>query len=121
MDRREAPRFDLSVPVNFMWTIPGVGARSGTGTTRNASLEGLFVVTDTRPVAGSFIRLRVMLRSSFGSDLVLRARGTVVRVESAGNSTPLAGFAATTSRYVFEKLGQRAPGANGVRRDLAKS
>jgi hypothetical protein len=121
MDRREAPRFNLSVPVSFMWTIPGVGVRSGTGTTRNVSLQGLFVVTDIRPVAGSFVRLRVMLRSSSGLDLVLRARGTVLRVESAGDSTSGVGFAATTTRYVFEKLRQRASTGDSARKNSVKS
>jgi hypothetical protein len=104
MDRREDPRFNLNVPVRFLWKVPATEPRSGTGTTRDASLKGVFVFTDACPPVGSAVRLNVMLPSAAGgSELVMRAQATVVRVESTNGAKALAGFAAATKRYVIEK------------------
>jgi hypothetical protein len=104
MDRRADPRFNLNVPVQFTWKIPGVGPELGNGKTRDVSLRGVFVFADVCPPAGSAVRVNVLLPSGAGdSNLVMRARATVVRVESTEVSESGAGFAAVTKRYLLEK------------------
>lgn len=104
MDRREDPRFNLNVPVRFMWKNAGADEQSGMGRTRDISFRGVFVVADACPPAGSAIRMKVLLPSSAGgSDLVMRTRATVLRVESTDDSGSGSGFAAVTKRYALEK------------------
>jgi PilZ domain-containing protein len=104
MDRRHDPRFNLNVPVRFMWEIRGTEPQSGKGSTRDVSLRGVFVISDTCPPARSSVRLNMMLSSTDGhADLVMRVRATVVRVESTDDSASLAGFAVATKGYVLER------------------
>jgi PilZ domain len=104
MDRRYDPRFTLSVPVRFMWKLRGTEPQSGKGSTRDVSLRGGFVISDTCPPVKSPVRLNMMLPSTDGhAELVLRARATVVRVESTRDSASLVGFAVATKGCVLEK------------------
>jgi hypothetical protein len=113
MDRREDQRFNLSVPVQFDWTMQGALLHSGEGRTLNASLRGVFVVTDVCPPLGSALRLNLVLPSSAGgSALLMRAKATVVRVEAINGAGTGTGFAAATKRYILEKR-QGSEGTNG--------
>lgn len=105
-DRREALRFDLNVPVRFMWKSPGASAESGSGKTRDISFKGLFILADACPPVGSTIRAKVMLPSPGGSDLVIRIRATVLRVEPTDASEYAGGFAAVTKKYALERSHQ---------------
>jgi hypothetical protein len=103
MDRREARRFNLSVPVRFMWKNHGASAESGSGKTRDISFRGLFILADGCPPVGSTIRAKVMLPSLEGSDLFIRIRATVLRVEPTDASEYAGGFAAVTKKYALER------------------
>jgi hypothetical protein len=106
MDRREALRFNLNVPIRFMWKNHGTSAESGSGKTRDISFKGLFVLADVCPPVGSAIRGKVMLPSPGGSDLVIRIKAVVLRVEPTDVNEYAGGFAALTKKYSLERRHQ---------------
>jgi hypothetical protein len=103
MDRRKALRFNLNVPVRFMWKYHGRRAESATGETRDISFRGLFVVSDACPPVGSTIKARVTLPTPGGLDLVMRLKATVLRVEAVVADKYAGGFAALTKKYALER------------------
>lgn len=96
MDRRLHKRFDLSAPVTYSWKDqPGI-RYSGQGTTRDVSECGLFVLTDSMPPVGAAIQFEVSFSFRDDSRVQMRARGMIVRAETAGNTEKAQGFAAST-------------------------
>ncbi|MHB8616342.1 MAG: PilZ domain-containing protein [Candidatus Acidiferrales bacterium] len=96
MDRRQHTRFDLSAPVTYFWKEQGSIRRAGRGTTRDVSECGLFVVTDSFPPAGAVIEFEVSFSFRDDSQIQMKAKGEVVRVDANGNAAAVHGFAAAT-------------------------
>jgi hypothetical protein len=104
MDRRRDPRFPLEASVDFTWSSTGGQQQTAKGRTRNISLRGLFVFTDVFPAVGTVVMFNVTLPSlTEGLELVLRATGTVTRIESVESCEPPVGFAAATKKKVFKR------------------
>jgi hypothetical protein len=121
MDRREALRFNLNVPVHFIWKNNNASEEVGLGETRDISFRGLFVRCDACPPVGNTIQAKVMLPSPGGSDLVMRIRATVLRVESTDSDEYTAGFAAVTKKYALERRREERTGEQEVQEILDES
>jgi PilZ domain len=100
-ERRGARRYDLSLPV--MVRIPAQGfAETQRGRTRDISTRGLYFVIDQEPRAGCELDIMLTLPSEMtnGEDVLVKASGKIVRVESRmedGNERQ--GVAAVIVRY----------------------
>jgi hypothetical protein len=100
-ERRVARRYDLSLPI--MVRIPAQGlAETQNGRTRDISTKGLYFVIDQDVRAGSVLDIMLTLPSEMtnGDDVLVKATGKIVRVESRmedGNERQ--GVAAVIERY----------------------
>ena len=100
-ERRGARRYDLSLPV--MVRIPAQGfAGTQSGKTRDISTRGLYFVIDHDVRAGSNLDIMLTLPREMtnGDEVLVKASGKIVRVESRmedGNERQ--GVAAIIERY----------------------
>jgi len=100
-ERRGARRYDLSLPV--MIRIPTHGfAETQSGRTRDISTRGLYFVIDQDVRAGSALDIMLTLPREMtnGDEVLVKASGKIVRVESRfedGNARQ--GVAAVIERY----------------------
>ena len=100
-ERRGARRYDLSLPV--MVRIPAHGfAETQSGKTRDISTRGLYFVIDQDVRAGSNLDIMLTLPREMtnGEEVLVKASGKIVRVESRmedGNERQ--GVAAIIERY----------------------
>ena len=100
-ERRVARRYDLSLPV--MVRIPAQGsAETQSGRTRDISTKGLYFVIDQDVRAGSNLDIMLTLPKEMtnGEEVLVKASGKIVRVESRmedGNER--LGVAAVIERY----------------------
>jgi len=100
-ERRGARRYDLSLPV--MVRIPAQGlAETQSGRTRDISTRGLYFVIDFDVRAGSNLDIMLTLPREMtnGDEVLVKASGKIVRVESRledGNERQ--GVAAVIERY----------------------
>jgi hypothetical protein len=95
MDRRQHKRFDLSASVTFSWEEPEGIHGAGRGTTRDVSEYGLFVLTNSFPPMGAVIEFEMSFPFRDDSEIQMKAKGQVVRVEASG-AEMARGFAAVT-------------------------
>lgn len=100
-ERRGARRYDLSLPV--MIRIPAQGfAETQNGKTRDISTRGLYFVIDRDVIAGSALDIMLTLPSEMthGDEVLVKASGKVVRVESRmEDGSARQGVAAIIERY----------------------
>lgn len=99
-ERRNARRYDLSLPV--MVRIPSAVADSQEGKTRDISTRGLYFVVEQDLQAGSELDITLTLPSEIthGSEVFVRAAGKVVRVEPRTEARNMRlGVAAVIERY----------------------
>lgn len=94
MDRRSHLRFDLRAPVAYTWKDKE-GIRQDSGITRDVSQNGLFIIAHFAPPMGASIRFEVSFVYRDQSQIKMRAKATIVRVETADHKNGL-GFAAST-------------------------
>jgi hypothetical protein len=100
-ERRVTRRYDLSLPV--MVRIPAQGfAETQNGRTRDISTKGLYFVIDrdVRPGSNLDIMLTLPREMTNGEEVLVKASGKIVRVESRmedGNERQ--GVAAVIERY----------------------
>jgi PilZ domain len=99
-ERRNARRYDLSLPV--MVRIPAEVTDLQEGETRDISTRGLYFVVEQDMQAGSELDITLTLPSEMthGSEVFVKAAGKVVRVEprTAARNMRL-GVAAVIERY----------------------
>jgi PilZ domain len=99
-ERRNARRYDLSLPV--MVRIPAEVTDLQEGETRDISTRGLYFVVEQDVQAGSELDITLTLPSEMthGSEVFVKAAGKVVRVEprTAARNMRL-GVAAVIERY----------------------
>jgi len=100
-ERRNARRYDLSLPV--VVRIPTERANGNqTGKTRDISTRGLYFVIDQDLESGSEIDITLTLPAEIthSTEVFVRAIGKVVRVERRGEDGELRmGVAAVIERY----------------------
>jgi len=100
-ERRVARRYDLSLPVMVRIPAPG-SAGTQSGRTRDISTKGLYFVIDQDVRAGSNLDIMLTLPKEMtnGEEVLVKASGRIVRVESRmedGNER--LGVAAVIDRY----------------------
>jgi len=100
-ERRVARRYDLSLPVMVRIPTPGF-AETQNGRTRDISTKGLYFVIDQDVRAGSNLDIMLTLPKEMtnGEEVLVKASGKIVRVESRmedGNER--LGVAAVIERY----------------------
>jgi hypothetical protein len=86
--------------VDFEWIANGVSHR-GRGLTRDISSKGMFIFSDSEPPAKADVQVEVSFRppTDAPTNLQLRARSLVVRVESAASHDDIRGFAILNRSY----------------------
>jgi hypothetical protein len=99
-ERRNARRYDLSLPVMINNAAEMMGRQSGE--TRDISTRGLYFMVEQDLQAGSELDITLTLPAEMthGSEVFVRAAGKVVRVEprTEGGSARV-GVAAVIERY----------------------
>ena len=100
-ERRSARRYDLSLPIMIRILSQGF-AETQSGKTRDISTRGLYFVIDQDVRAGSELDIMLTLPREMtnGDDVMVKASGKIVRVESRiedGNARQ--GVAAVIQRY----------------------
>jgi hypothetical protein len=100
-ERRVTRRYDLSLPVMVRIPTPGF-AETQSGRTRDISTKGLYFVIDQDVRAGSNLDIMLTLPKEMtnGEEVLVKASGKIVRVESRmedGNER--LGVAAVIERY----------------------
>ncbi|MDP9338861.1 MAG: PilZ domain-containing protein [Acidobacteriota bacterium] len=99
-ERRNARRYDLSLPV--MVRIPTEVKHLQEGETRDISTRGLYFTIEQDLQAGSELDITLTLPSELthGSDVFVRAAGKVVRVDPRSEARSMRlGVAAVIERY----------------------
>jgi len=100
LERREQFRYGVRALVKFEWADEGLLQR-GQGHTRDISAKGMFVYSDITPPAKADLRVEVSFREFAISptNLQMRVRGLVIRLEPATNPGSLQGFAILNRSY----------------------
>jgi PilZ domain len=102
MDRRQRERYEVEAPVRFSWKDPKDVRQRCQGLLNDISGGGMFVSTSDSPPTGTRVHLRVALRTVFaGTELIVRAFGQVIRVESSAEAKGRSGFAVTIKKFVL--------------------
>jgi hypothetical protein len=99
-ERRNARRYDLSLPVLVRTPTQIAGLRAGE--TRDISTRGLFFIIEQDLEAGSELDITLTIPSevTHGSEVFVRAAGKVVRVEPRTEARNMrVGVAAVIERY----------------------
>ena len=99
-ERRNARRYDLSLPV--VVRVPAEVKDLQAGETRDISTRGLYFVTEQDMQAGSDLDITLTLPAELthGSDVFVRAAGKVVRVDPRTQARNMRlGVAAVIERY----------------------
>ena len=92
-DRRQAPRYELRLPVSFRWTTTKGIRCEGSGVSRDVSNAGVYVRSEHPPPPETAVKLVLVLRAQEEGDdgVHLAAEGNVVRVETGGFAIALVG------------------------------
>jgi hypothetical protein len=100
LERREQTRYGVRALVDFEWMDEGV-LRRGNGLTRDISTKGMFIHSDIKPPVKADLRVDVIFRdfASTSTNLQMRAKGLVIRVEPASEPGSQQGFAILNRSY----------------------
>lgn len=99
----------MNTAVIFNWKGPDNQRFQGEGTTRDLSVEGVFILTATCPPVNALVRVEVILPLSDGvSKAQMKADMTVLRVDHdlAGNKR--SGFSAVGKGFLLSTFSERA-------------
>jgi len=107
LERREHTRYGVRALVDFEWVDDGVTKR-GKGLTRDISTKGMFIYSDIRPPAKADLLVDVSFRevSSITTNLQMRAKGLVIRVEPAMDPESQQGFAILNRSFELREGGK---------------
>lgn len=100
-ERRNARRYDLSLPISVRFAAERVTSRQD-GKTRDISTRGLYFVVDSAMDDGCELDITLTLpaESTNGTEVLVRAHGRVIRLERrVEDGTPRMGVAAVIERY----------------------
>src|ERR1700753_1705852 len=93
VEHRRSRRFRISAPVFFCWMDEEGTLRERSGTTRDVSMVGAFIVADVVPPLGAPVGVDIYLPADVSGRVVeLHGEGKVARVEASGETG--SGFAA---------------------------
>lgn len=113
VDRRQNVRYDLVVPVTFVWKNQNGKRHRAEGYTRDLSKEGAFVVANTCPPLGSYVQIKLFLPPlKRGTNPVqMSSTARVTRVDCGERygqrAEPSSGFAIATQHFkLFNKAYQ---------------
>jgi len=86
VNQRQHNRYRLAAIVSFSWETEDHRVHYGSGTTRDCSISGAFVLSPNQLSIGSVLKMEFFLPRllAAGSGARLRTRGQVVRVEPDG-------------------------------------
>ena len=105
-EKRDNERHELELPIEVKWTDTSGGNREATGTTKNISPSGAFIVCDTPINADSSIDLHINLPVALGGFIKshISASAKVVR-DVAGPEPALAyGHGVRFNHFSFTRL-----------------
>ena len=109
VERRSAKRYRMSTAVIFRWKGPDNQRFQGEGSTRDLSVEGVYVLTPTCPPANSLVHLEVILPLSDGtSKAQMKADMTVLRVDHDIAENKRSGFSAVGKGFLLSTPSERA-------------
>jgi hypothetical protein len=103
LERREQTRYGVRALVDFEWLDSGV-VRRGHGLTKDISTKGMFIYSDIEPPAKADLRVEVSFRNitSLTTNLLMKAKGLVIRGEPATNPGSQKGFAILNRSYELQ-------------------
>jgi len=115
LERREHTRFGVRAIVDFEWTRDGIPYRAR-GLTRDISSKGMFIYSHSEPPANADLEVAVFFHSvaEAVTNIEMKARALVVRVELASNPGIYHGFALLHKSY---KLQNGTPNERRTERD----
>jgi len=100
LERRRAVRYQLEVPVVFLWENSNGNKLQAVGVTRDISEVGAFIFTNDCPAVGSHVRIEVMLIAQPGmARAILKSSMRVVRVGAGPEKFGGQGFALTGNTF----------------------
>jgi len=92
-ERRRAVRYELQVPVAFIWENAEGGKFQAEGVTRDISDVGVYVLSEKCPPMKSKVRVEVMLAQQGIAGASLKGNMWVLRVEDGPEGFDGCGFA----------------------------
>ena len=98
LERRQHTRYGVRARVNVRWQDEGILYR-GSGVTRDISSNGMFIYSESLPLAKADVEVEVSFPSGGESTLRMRARALVIRVERETDPETHKGFAVLNRSY----------------------
>ena len=93
MERRQAIRYRLNVPVVFSWESSQRDRFQGEGSTRDISAVGAYILTPTTPPVDAPVNVEIMISALFGPIKVkIKGQMRVQRVKHAMAEHEQSGF-----------------------------
>ena len=102
-ERRKQTRFNLRLPVRFGYQDQEEIAHKGDGFTRDISLQGVYVYSESLPPADSEIDIDIYFTSLLEADKNVRwmAKAKVIRLEPSATDERTGGFASVTGYFTL--------------------
>jgi len=102
-ERRKQTRFNLRLPVRFEYQDKEEIAHKEDGFTRNISLQGVYVYSESLPPADSEIDIDIYFTSLLEADKNVRwlARAKIIRLEPSAIDERTGGFASVTGYFAL--------------------
>lgn len=111
VDRRQNVRYDLAVPVIFVWKDHDGKRHREEGYTRDLSKEGAFVIANSCPPEGAYVQIELFLPPIRRDTSPVEMKGVarVMRVKAGGKADSSGGFAILTQHFkLFNKAHREA-------------
>jgi hypothetical protein len=104
-ERRRHKRFRLGAPVVVSWQDAQQVQHGGVGLTRDVSINGLFVLTNSPPPLQAKVKFKVFFSpvARAAKPQQIHDEGLVVRVEAIKNHAARSGFAVAGKRFVLRR------------------
>lgn len=108
-ERRKAKRYRIRANAIFRWSGPNDTCFQGAGSTRDMSVDAVFILTPTCPPKNAVVHVEVILPLSGGAfNARLKADMTVLRVDHNVAGTMLSGFSAVGPGFLLRTYSERA-------------
>jgi hypothetical protein len=102
VERRNAVRYQLHIPVVFSWDDPGGERMRAEGNTRDISEVSVFIWSEACPAIGDSVEIQVMLSAHAGTPSTsLKGTMQVTRVENEPQSVRGSGFALSGKAFTL--------------------
>ncbi len=108
-ERRRSKRYRISATVIFRWNGPNEKPFQGQGSTRDMSVDAVFVLTATCPPENAVVHVEVILPLSDGASKArMKADMTVLRVDHEIDGVSRSGFSAMGNGFLLRTFTERA-------------